>query len=111
MKLTAIVKDIDSARSPFDRSVIRLESIPPGHVASSTKPTANSGVGAYLVAMTMPTSGGTISIAPTPTSNARRSLNTRWKSCQVRLRPIENMIAHSDPGNATSSIRFMAAPA
>ena len=44
--LTITLRESESARSPFARSVIRLESMPPGQVAKRINPTVKAGVGA-----------------------------------------------------------------
>jgi hypothetical protein len=97
--LSISVIDMDSASSPLAMSVNRLESMPPGVVASSTKPTASAGVGATVSARVRPIAGGTISIEQTPKISARLLRNTWRKSSAVSDSPIESMIATSEPGS------------
>src|SRR6056297_3844107 len=97
----------DRARSPLEKSVIRLDSMPPGQVASSTKPTASGWVGANRMAMPIPMIGGMRSMLAEPARRARRWAKMRLKSCGVRLSPMENIMNQSEPGKRMSSIRFI----
>ena len=94
------VIDIDSARSPFAMSVNRFDNMPPGVVASRTKPTASAAVGTTVSASVSPINGGTTSIEQTPKISARLLRNTCRKSSAVSDRPIDTMIATSDPGSS-----------